>query len=219
MKVIFTLSILTLFRSISFAQINTELIKAKVSENPQDNFYSLLDVFKSDPSRLSKEQVNQLYYGSKFVKLNYTIFNYNHDYDKLWKKAKSNMSKSTAKKIVNEAESKYLTNPLNKGLLEDMTNIYSVLNENKKAELCIRQKDIIIQTIKRSGDGKSEESAICVIAPDEVLHYIDTLMITRPKGSLQQKTRQLPDGSFVTSYKIGDREIAVKLVGGYFYPE
>lgn len=61
--------ILILFFQAFFAQINTELIKKNVTENPQENFYKLLDVFKLNPSELTQEQLNQLYYGSKFIKI------------------------------------------------------------------------------------------------------------------------------------------------------
>jgi len=199
------------------AQINTDLIKKNVTENPQENFYKLLEVFKLNPSELTQEQLNQLYYGSKFIKIDYTIGNYNSESGTFWKPAQKRLSKSKAEKMVGEAESKYAINPLNKDLLDDMMNIYRALDNNEKRELCSRQKDVIMQTIEKSGDGKSEETAICVLTPGEVLQQLEKLATSGPRAEFSQKMKQLSDGSILTIYKIGDREVFVKLVGGYFF--
>lgn len=209
-------SILALIFQVFNAQINTDLIKKNVTENPQENFYKLLDIFKVNPSELTQEQLNQLYYGSKFVKVGYTIGNYNSESGTFWKPAQKRLSKSKAEKMVSEAESKYSINPLNKNLLDDMMNIYRALNENQKKELCSKQKDLIIQTIEKSGDGKSEETAICVLTPGEVLQQLDILVRSGLRAEFSQKMKQLSDGSILTIYKIGKREVFVKLVGGYF---
>ena len=208
--------ILLLIFQVFHAQINTELIKKNVTENPQENFYKLLDIFKVNPSELTQEQLNQLYYGSKFLKLDYTIGNYNSESWTFWKPAQKRLSKSKAEKMLSEAESKYLINPLNKSLLDDMINIYRALNDNQKEELCSKQKDLIIQTIQKSGDGKSEETAICVLTPGEVIQQLGNLMQSGPIGKLDQKIESLPDGTILTIYKIGSREVFVKLVGGAF---
>lgn len=205
-----------IFQAFS-AQINTDLIKKNVTENPQENFYKLLDVFKVNPSELTQEQLNQLYYGSKFIKIDYTIGNCNSESGTFWKPAQKKLSKSKAERMVTEAESKYAINPLNKDLLDDMMNIYRALDNNEKKELCSKQKDLIIQTIEKSGDGKSEETAICVLTPGEVLQQLEKLAISGPRDEFSQKMKQLPDGSVLTIYKIGDREVFVKLVGGYFF--
>ncbi len=208
--------LILIFHAFS-AQINTDLIKKNVTENPQENFYKLLDAFKVNPSELTQEQLNQLYYGSKFMKIDYTIGNYNSESGTFWKPAQKRLSKSKAEKMVAEAESKYTINPLNKDLLDDMMNIYSALDDHKKRELCAKQKDLIIQTIEKSGDGKSEETAICVLTPGEVLQQLENLATSGPRAEFSQKMRQLSDGSILTIYKIGDREVFVKLVGGYFF--
>ncbi|TLX23884.1 DUF4919 domain-containing protein [Chryseobacterium indologenes] len=208
--------ILVLVFQVFYTQINTELIKRNVIENPQENFYKLLDIFKVSPSKLTQEELNQLYYGSKFVKMEYSIGNYNRESGTFWKPAQKRLSKSKAEKIVTEAESKYSINPLNKNLLDDMMNIYRALDEKQKEQLCSQQKDLIIKTIEKSGDGKSEETAICVLTPGEVLQQLQELASSGPREEFNQKTKDLPDGSILTIYTIGDRNIFVKLVGGYF---
>ncbi|MRM82671.1 DUF4919 domain-containing protein [Riemerella anatipestifer] len=214
-KTIFIVFLNFLF-AFSYGQINTELIKKNVTENPKENFYNLLDIFKTDPSKLTQEQLNQLYYGSKFVKMDYTIGNYNSESGTFWKHAQKKLSKSKAEKIIEEAELKYSKNPLNKSLLDNMINIYNALNENQKSDLCYKQKDLITQTIEKSGDGKSEETAICVLTAGEVLQQLEKLIQTGPRAQFSQKMKQLSDGSILTIYRIGDREVFVKLVGGYF---
>jgi len=204
-----------IFQAFS-AQINTELIKKNVTENPQENFYKLLDVFKVKPSELTQEQLNQLYYGSKFIKIGYTIGNYNSESGTFWKPAQKRLSKDKAEKMLAEAESKYAINPLNKNLLDDMMNIYRALDEKQKEQLCSQQKDLIIQTTEKSGDGKSEETAICVLTAGEVLQQLRQLTASEPGVEFSQKTKQLADGSILTIYKLGDREVFVKLVGGFF---
>lgn len=200
----------------SYGQINSELIKKNVTENPQENFYKLLDIFKTNPSELTQDELNQLYYGSKFVKMDYTIGNYNSESGTFWKPTRRKLSKNNAEKIVKDAELKYSNNPLNKNLLDNMITIYNALNENEKANLCNKQRDLIIETIEKSGDGKSEETAICVLTGGEVLEQLDKLIRSGPKAKFDQQMKQLSDGSILTIYRIGDREMFVKLVGGYF---
>lgn len=207
--------ILVLIFQAFYAQINTDLIKKNVTENPQENFYKLLDVFKTNPSELTQDQLNQLYYGSKFVKMDYTFVNYNRESGTFWKPAQKRLSKSKAEKMVTEAESKYSINPLDKNLLDSMMNIYQALDQNQKKELCSKQKDLILQTIEKSGDGKSEETAICVLTPGEVLQQLQILATSGPRDEFSQKMKQLSDGSMLTIYKIGNREVYVKLVGGF----
>ncbi len=216
MKIFSTLGLIIFLCHFTFAQINTELIKKNITDNPQEYFYSPLEIFKTDPTELTQEQLNQLYYGSKFLKPDYSIGDYNIDI-KFWKIAKKKLSRSKAEKIINEAESKYLKNPLNKSLLDDMTNIYTALGLKHKANICTIQKNLITKTIENSGDGETEETAICVIAPGEVLQYLEKLTKSGPKAELDQKMKQLPEGSILTTYKIGERQINVKLVGGYFF--
>lgn len=216
MKKYILAGILVLISQAFNAQINTDLIKKNVTENPQENFYKLLELFKVKPSQLTQEQLNQLYYGSKFVKMDYSIGNYNVESRTFWKPAQKRLSKGKAEKIVAEAESKYSMNPLNRNLLDDMINIYRALNNDQKKDLCSTQKDLITQTIEKSGDGKTEETAICVLTAGEVLEQLDKLIKSGSKAEFSQQMKQLSDGSILTIYKIGNREVFVKLVGGYF---
>lgn len=96
-----------------------------------------------------------------------------------------------------------------------MIHIYAALDDHKKVDLCIKQKNIIEQTIEKSGDGKTEETAICVITPAEVLSYLQTIIKSGPRGEFEQKMKILEDKSMLTMYRIGDRQIFIKLAGGF----
>lgn len=118
------------------AQIDVETIKQKVTENPKANFYELQDKFTKNPSELTQEQLNQLYYGSKFLKNEYSLGDYNADFENLWKKAGKRLSKDKAEKLLIAAESKYYKNPLNRYVLKEMVNLYNIVPpENRTVSL------------------------------------------------------------------------------------
>ena len=179
--------------NLCFSQINVEQIKKNVADNPQKYYYEYLDIFKQSPDKLSQEQLNQLYYGSRFIKSEYALMNYNNDYEKIWKFAKKGMSKGKAQKIVSLAEEKYLKNPLEK-------------------EICEAQYKAIINTIENSGTGLSEDSPVCVIRAGDMISMLKRVMIAY--GDFKQKDKELPDGSLLTEYSFGENKIFVKLVGG-----
>ncbi len=195
-----------------FSQINVEQIKKNVADNPQEYYYEYLEIFKKSPEKLSQEQLNQLYYGSRFIKSEYALVNYNNDYEKIWKFAKKGMSKGKAQKIVSFAEEKYLKNPLEKEILLNMTVIYSALDETKKKEICEAQYKAIINTIENSGTGLSEDSPVCVIRAGDMISMLNRVMVGF--GDFKQKDKELPDGSLLTEYSVGENKIFVKLVGG-----
>lgn len=158
-----------LFYILSNAQIDVELIKKNVTENPKANFYPLLEVFKNNPTELTQDQLNQLYYGSKFVKNEYSILDYNSDYEKIWKKVGKKISKGVAEKILIEAEPRYQKNPLNEHILKGMIDLYKTVGDEKKIEIVKTQQDLLEKTVKKSGDGKTEQTPICVIYPGDVI--------------------------------------------------
>lgn len=215
MKQILYTFFLSFLCTYSFAQIDVSLIKKNAIEHPKENYYSLLDKFNINPNDLSQEELNQLYYGSKFIKNEYNIGDYNRDYEKIWKKAHKKLSKTKADKIIAEAEPKYVKNPLNKFVLEGMLDLYKASEDEKKLTIVRDQLNLIKATIEKSGDGKSEQTSICVIHPGDVLVQLDKFsFIDRTK--FEQKSRQMEDGSILTMYKMGDEVYYVKLVGGYY---
>ena len=196
-----------------FSQISIEEIKKNITENPQNYYYEYLEIFKKDPSKLSQEQMNQLYYGSRFVKSEYSTKDYNNDYDSIWKLIGDKISKNKAQKIVTLAEEKYLKNPLDKEILLKVAKIYSALGENAKSELCNNQYLTILNTIENSGDGKTENTPICVIRAGDMISLLKRVM--GGFGDFKQKDKDLPDGSLLTEYSVGENKIFVKLVGGF----
>lgn len=214
MKKIFSLINLLIFGLI-FSQINVEEIKRNVTENPKDYFYNYLEIFKTEPKKLTQQELNQLYYGSRFIEAEYKMSNYNQDYENIWKLAKSGMSKNKALKIVEQAQANYNKNPLFEGVSLKLSYIYEALGEKSKSDLYSLQNSLIIQTIENSGTGKSEDSPICVLRAGEMINRISSLPRPSRPSDLKQKMTILPDGSVLTTYSVGDSKIYIKLVGGF----
>lgn len=215
MKQSILILIFSIISTFLFGQIDVALIKKNVTENPDKNFYSLLEKFMINPSELTQEELNQIYYGSKFVKNEYSLGDYNKDYEKVWKKAGKKLSKEKAQIILNEAESKYQKNPLNRYVLKEMINLYNSVGDEKKLNIVNKQIELTEKTVEKSGDGKSEQNPICVIYPADVLVQIEKFTYV-DRNKFEQKSKQLEDGSILTMYKMGDEVYYVKLVGGYF---
>jgi len=212
-KIIVFLSLL-LYVS-AFCQINTEEIKKKVLENPKTYYQDYLEIFKTEPAKLTQQELNQMYYGSRFVESEYEMRDYNQDYEKIWKLAKPGISKNKALKIVEQAQSKYNKNPLLKGVALELSYIYKALGNKEKSDLYNLQNNLITQTIENSGTGKSEDSPICVIRAGDMISRISTLPRVSKPSDFKQKMTDLPDGSILTTYSIGDSKIYIKLVGGF----
>lgn len=215
MKQIINILVLSLISNFAFGQINVDLIKKNVTENPAENFYPLMEEFMNNPSELTQNELNQLYYGSKFVKNDYSLGDYNRDYDAIWKKASKKLSKEKAQKILVEAQTKYQKNPLNKHVLKEMINLYNSVGDYKKLDLVNKQIELTEKTVEKSGDGKTEQNPICVIYPGDALVQLEKFSYI-DRNKFEQKSKQLEDGSILTMYKIGDEVYYVKLVGGYF---
>lgn len=199
-----------------FSQINTDEIKKNVTENPQKYFYDYLEVFKKDPSKLTQEEMSQLYYGSRFIKLDYDLSVFNKESKEIWNPAsKRSLSKSKAEKIVAKAEETYSKYPFDKNILIGLSNIYNALGDKIKSKLVEDQYAAIENTIKNSGTGDSADSPICVIWAGHVLEKIDDLRGYGTIRDFKQDIKMLPDGSTLTMYSMGKKQIYVKLVGGF----
>lgn len=207
-----TFIFLLLFSHIYFAQINLEEIKKNVKENPQKYYTDYLEIFKKDPLKLSQEEMIQFYYGSRFAGTEYSIADYNKDYEEIWKIAsRRGLSKVKAQKIVAKAEVAYNKAPLNKEILAAMVNIYNAIGEKTKAEICILQNNRIIKTIDESGTGKSENSPICVITAGDMMSIAKHVMMMG--RAFKQKDIKTDDSSILTEYSNGGISLFVKCIG------
>ena len=112
-------------------------------------------------------------------------------------------------------ELKYQKNPLNRYVLKEMINLYNSVGNDKKLNIANKQIELTEKTVEKSGDGKTEQSPICVIYPADVLVQIEKFTYI-DRNKFEQKSKQLEDGSILTMYKMGDEVYYVKLVGGYF---
>ncbi|GAA5091084.1 hypothetical protein GCM10023210_18030 [Chryseobacterium ginsengisoli] len=209
-KIIFIF--LLLFSQIYFSQINVEEIKKNVKENPQKYYTDYLEIFKKDPLKLSQEEMNQLYYGSRFAGTEYNIADYNKDYEEIWKIAsRRGLSKVKAQKIIAKAEAAYNKAPLNNEILAAMVNIYNAIGEKTKAEICILQNNRIIKTIDESGTGKSENSPICVITAGDMMSIAKPVMMMG--RAFKQKDIKTDDSSILTEYSNAGISLFVKCIG------
>lgn len=195
-----------------FSQINTDEIKKNVTENPQKYFYEYLEIFKKDPSKLTQEEMNQLYYGSRFVNTGYSLSDYNKDYDEIWKIAsRKGISKGKAQKILARAEAAYNKGALNKDVLVSMVNIYNAIGEKTKAEICVLQNNRIINTIDKSGTGKAETSPICVITAGDMMTFAKPVMMMG--NAFKQKDIKTDESCILTEYSNGGISLFVKCIG------
>ncbi|WP_139421123.1 DUF4919 domain-containing protein [Chryseobacterium mulctrae] len=209
-KLLFLLLLLSF--GFCFSQINVEEIKKNVTEDPQKYFYNYLNIFKEDPSKLTQAEMNQLYYGSRFLKTEYNMSDYNRDYDQVWKPAsKKGISKSKAQKIIVKAETEYSKNPLSTEILASMVNIYNAIGDKTKAQLCILQNNTIIKTIDESGTGQNENSPICVITAGDMINFAKPIMMMG--RDFQQKDLQTDKDCMMTKYSNGANSLFVKCIG------
>ncbi|WP_415324956.1 DUF4919 domain-containing protein [Chryseobacterium sp. MMS23-Vi53] len=197
---------------ICFSQINVDEIKKKVTENPQQYYFEYLENFKKDPSKLIQEEMNQLYYGSRFIKSDYSMADYNKDYEEVWKIAsRRGISKTKAQKILERTEAAYNKAPLNREILASMVNIYNAIGEKKKAEICVLQNNRIIKTIDESGTGKTESSPICVITPGDMMTFAKPIMMMG--NTFKQKDIKTDKSSMMTEYSNNGVSLFVKCIG------
>jgi hypothetical protein len=94
-----------------------------------------------------------------------------------------------------------------------MAKIYNALGEIQKTNLCTEQKNTILNTIENSGDGKSEETPICVIRAGDVISQLDRFSFF-DRSQFEQKSKTLPNESVLT-YKMGNEVYYILLVGGF----
>ncbi len=213
MKNIFLISFIVIIQPFAFGQIDIDLIKNNVTENPTDNYFPLLEIFKINPSKLTQGELNQLYYGSKFIRPSDSKVKFDENFEKIFPKVNKKISKGKAKKFLNEAEIYYQKSPMDKVVLTAMINIYEALKNEDKYQLSLRQLNLILNTIEQSGDGKSEKTAICVINPADQLSMISRLGKSR---DFNQEFKQLSDGSILWIYSSENKKIFAKLVGGFY---
>ncbi len=210
MKKIFVL-LLLMHSLLFFSQINVEEIKKNVTENPRKYFYEYLEIFKKDPSKLTREEMNQLYYGSRFVDTEYSLSDYSKDYDAIWKAAsRKGISKGKAQKISATAEAAYNKAALNKDILVSMVNIYTAIGEKTKAEIGVLQNNRIIKTIDESGTGKMETSPICVISAGDMMTLAKPVMMTG--NAFKQRNIKTDDSCILTEYSNSGISLFVKCI-------
>lgn len=213
----FLLLIFSMVQQFALAQIDSEEIRKRINENPTNNYYSLLKTFKETPSHLNQEELNLIYYGSKLFNKSDSKAKFDEAFQRVFKKADVGMSKRNAEKVVADAEKIYHTSPMDMTVLTYIINIYKALNDEDKLNLAIKQQSLLLNTVKLSGDGLSEQSPICIINHADMFVLLNNLFgESNTRDDFTQNFKQLPQGDVLWNYNYGNKQLYIKLIGGFY---
>lgn len=194
-----------------FSQINVDEIKKNVLENPQIFYYDNLEIYKTNPEKLTQEQLNYIYYGNNYVDYRYKKIEFNNQLNKITKFCSKKISQKLATKVLEDALSLYQQNPINKELVYDLVNIYKTLGDNTKSDLHALQYKLLRETIQKSGTGKLEEFPIVVTSfSDQIIALEDFSSVYKYGTDFTSKV--LPDGSWLNIFRNGLDLFFVKTV-------
>lgn len=188
--------------SFVFCQINIDEIKKNVTENPQKFYYENLEIFKSNPQKLTQEQLNYIYYGNNYVGYGYNRSVFNKEVDAVLKYKNRKISEKLAKSILPKALQFYEQKPLDKSLLMLLSDVYRKIGDETKSELYFQQYSKLIETIQKSGNGFLEENAVLVTSFQDQMFAVENFSKIWAPG-IDFKSKVLPDGSWLWIYKNG----------------
>lgn len=200
-----------LFCVFIFSQVNIDEIKKNVLENPKTFYYDNLEIYKTNPDKLTQEQLNYIYYGNNYVDYGYKRTEYNDKLNIVTDYSSRKLSKKLANKVLENALSLYQQNPINKELIYDLINIYRTLGDDGKSEFHALQYKLLRETIQKSGTGKLEEFPIVVTSfADQKIALEDFSNVWKYGTDFQSKV--LPDGSWLDIFRNGLDLFFVKTV-------
>lgn len=188
--------------SFIFGQINIDEIKKNVSEDPQKFYYQNLETFKTNPSALSQEQLNYIYYGNNYVVYGFDRGDFNKKLSEVSKFAGKKISKKLSSEVLNKALSLYELNPLNKTLLNNLALLYGNSGDHEKRDFHLLQYQLLVETIGKSGSGLLEETPIVVTNFQDKFLALEQFSKVFASG-ISFKTKQLEDGSWLDIFKNG----------------
>ena len=151
--------------------LNLDSIKQNVQNENSNLFYEkLIYKFKFDPTSLTEEEVENLYYGKNFSKYKTSFF----DTDYL--EFTQNISRGNLKKAIISGEKYLEKDPTNSEVLTYMEIIYKKKDEeSKKLALYSMQSKVLLNCIIKNGDGKTKETAFKVNSVGEEYLIADIL--------------------------------------------
>lgn len=210
MKYIFSL-VNVLFCVFAFSQVNIDEIKKNVLENPKTFYYDNLEIYKTNPEKLTQEQLNYIYYGNNYVDYGYKRLDFNERLNEVTKFASRNISKKRANETLEKALVLYQLNPINKELILDLVNIYDKLKDDAKSDFYSLQYQLLLKTIENSGTGKLEESPIVVTNFADEMIAVERFSGIFTRG-IDFKSKILTDGSWLNIFVNGLNLYFVKTV-------
>ena len=183
-------ALLLLFSFSAWGQIiNFDSIKVNVQDENSAMYYEkLICKFKFDPTLLSGEEVNHLYYGKKFSKYTTGLF------DKDFGECSDYISRGNMKKAIIHGEKYLEKDPTNTEMLAYMELAYRTLeNESKDHVLYILKTKTLVDCILRSGDGKTKETAYIVNSIGE--EYFIANVLGKNIGTYKRRSELQKDGA------------------------
>lgn len=153
-------SVITRFEKIDFKEIKIEVL----AKNSNFNFEKLFKRYQSNDTTLDIIDYKYLYYGYTFMD-SYEPYAQNSDQGKKINKllAKQNPSTTDYKNILKLTAGVFKENPFDLDMIWITQLSYSKLRNESKAKKWLYKFDKIIETIFKSGDGLTVETAMTVI--------------------------------------------------------
>lgn len=188
--------------SVVFGQVNIDEIKKNVTENPQKFYYQNLETFRTNPSTLSDEELNYIYYGNNYVDYGFDRGDFNKKLSEVSKFAGRKLSKKLSGEVLTKALSLYQLNPLNKTLLKDLALLYGYSGDHEKRDFHLLQYQLLVETIGKRGTGLLEETTIVVTSFHDKFLALEQFSKVLASG-ISFKTKQLEDGSWLDIFKNG----------------
>lgn len=196
--------LLGMFNIFMAQNIDLKAIKTNIEDEKSEFYYErLITRFQATPELMSDEEVKHLYYGQMFTK--YNVSKFDKDY---WDVIK-HLEKNKRKKAKEHLEKYIEKNPLNLEILIMAVELYKKDNENKYQQYLI-QSGRLIEIIKQSGDGKTEETAFYV--NDVYTEYFIARILFNEDLRTYQRSSYLKKDGAIDKFTKGDKELFFRVL-------
>ncbi len=174
----------------TISKINFDAIKTAVS-SPKSAYYypNLLKRYHANDARLTAEDYKHLYYGWT-LQPGYKPYQPNLQSDAL----NEMMLFERFPEIVTLGKKMLLTDPFNTDVMYLVHMAYGELNKQAESKKWLVKFDGIMNAIKASGNGKSAESAVVLIAPRDTYMFLTVVNLRQasPAQLLDNKYHVVP---------------------------
>ena len=191
--------------SLLSQNLNFDSIKKNVQDESSNFFYEkLMYKFKFDPTSLSDEELQNLYYGKYYSKYNAMEL----DFDYL--DCTGYFSKGNYKKAIVSGEKFLQKDPTNVEVIAIMQISYSKKDKSSdKNILYTNQLKVLTDCILKSGDGKTKETSYLVTSVGE--EFLISDLLGKNIRRFQRKSTMQKDGVVDEFYR-EDEKIYFKVL-------